>query len=264
MSLREHLSELRHRLLWSIGAVIVGAILGYVFSDHLLQLLETPYCSLPEKIRGVGDCQLFFLHPLDAFSVKINLALVTGLILSSPVWLYQLWAFVAPGLRSKERRWGIAFVASSIALFALGATFAFLVLHPALDFLLGALGPHVKSLLGVEQYLGFLGTLLLIFGASFEFPLLLVLLNFSGILPFTRLQSFWRATVVGVFAFAAVATPSQDPLSMLALAVPMCALYAGALGIAWLHDRNKARRLALDPIASLGADEPTPRAALHD
>ncbi len=262
MSLRDHLTELRTRLIWSLLAIVIGGIVGYVVSDHVLQLLETPYCSLPQSIRGPGDCQLFFLHPLDAFSVKLNLALVTGLIISSPVWLYQLWAFVAPGLRTKERRWGVAFVGCSILLFAVGASFAFLVLHPALDFLLGALGSHVKSLLGVQEYLAFLGTLLLIFGASFEFPLLLVLLNMSGILPFTRLLSFWRATIVGVFAFAAVATPTQDPFSMLALALPMCALYAGALGIAWLHDRGKAKRLAADPVASLADDEATPRSAL--
>ena len=268
MSLREHLAELRTRLLWSLLAIIIGMIVGYIIFDPLLKGLEKPYCDLPESVRtpalaGTG-CHLYFTHPIDGFSARLNIAMVAGMILSSPVWLYQLWAFIAPGLRKGERRWGVGFVAASILLFATGATFAFLVLHPALDFLLSASGPSVTSLLGVQEYLGFLGTLLLIFGASFEFPLLLILLNFAGILPFRRLKSFWRATVVGVFAFAAVATPTQDPFSMLALAVPMCLLYAGALGIAWLHDRNKAKKAALDPIASLGVDEPTPRAALHD
>ncbi|MDQ1727675.1 MAG: sec-independent protein translocase protein TatC [Frankiaceae bacterium] len=266
MSLRDHLAELRTRLVWSLLAVFVGGIAGYIFFGPILNVLEKPYCDIPEVVRAVTaadtGCHLYFTHPLAGFSARLNIAMVAGLIGSSPVWLYQLWAFVAPGLRKKERRWGLGFVAASILLFALGATFAFLVLHPALNFLLSASGPTVTSLINVQDYLGFLGTLLLIFGASFEFPLLLVLLNMSGILPFKRLLSFWRATIVGVFAFAAVATPTQDPFSMLALALPMCVLYAGALGIAWSHDRRKAKRLAADPVASLDDDEATPRSAL--
>ncbi|MDQ1683130.1 MAG: sec-independent protein translocase protein TatC [Frankiaceae bacterium] len=266
MSLRDHLAELRNRLLWSLLAVVIGIVVGYIFYDPLLTGLEKPYCDLPDVVRARAlantGCHLYFTHPLDGFSARLNIAMVSGLIISSPVWLYQLWAFVAPGLRKGERRWGVAFVAASIVLFAAGATFAFLVLHPALDFLLSASGPSVTSLLGVQEYLGFLGTLLLIFGASFEFPLLLVLLNVAGILTFVRMRSFWRATVMGVFVFAAVATPTQDPFSMLALAVPMCALYGVALSLAWLHDRGVAKRRAADPIASLDPDEATPRTSL--
>jgi sec-independent protein translocase protein TatC len=264
MSLRDHLAELRGRLLWSLGAVTVGTVAGYLLSDRVIGLLETPYCSLPATMRDNtgGTCTLAFFHPLDAFSLQLNLSLIVGLIISSPIWLYQLWAFIAPGLRSTEKRWGVAFVVSSIALFAAGAYVAFLILHPALQFLLGALSQHVRPVVGAQEYLGFMGTLLLIFGASFEFPLLLVLLNASGILPFRRMLHFWRGTVMGVFVFAAVATPTQDPFSMLALAVPMCGLYAGALAFAWVHDRRKARRQAEDPLASLSPDEasPLPRA----
>jgi sec-independent protein translocase protein TatC len=265
MSLRDHLVELRNRLLKALAAIAIGTVIGYLLSDRVVGVLEKPYCSLPAGIRNPvtnGTCDLAFFHPLDAFSVQLNLSLIVGLIISSPIWLYQLWAFVSPGLRSVERRWGIAFVVSSILLFAAGAYIAFLILNPALRFLLGALAGHVQSYLGLQEYLGFLGTLLLIFGASFEFPLLLVLLNAAGILPFRRMLNFWRGTVMGVFVFAAIATPTQDPFSMLALALPMCGLYGAALGIAWLHDRNKARRIAEDPLASLSPDEvsPLPRA----
>ncbi|MCU1676144.1 MAG: preprotein translocase subunit TatC [Frankiales bacterium] len=268
MLLRDHLAELRTRLVWALLAVVVGTVVGYIFFEETLRILEKPYCDLPPTVRASSltdvGCHLFFTHPIDGFSARLNIALTSGVLFSSPIWLYQLWAFVAPGLRKNEKRWGLAFVASSILLFAAGASIAFLILHPALDFLLSASGPSVTSLLGVQEYLGFLGTLLLIFGASFEFPLLLVLLNASGILPFRRMTAFWRGTVMAVFVFAAIATPTQDPFSMLALAFPMCGLYAGALGIAWLHDRRKAKRRAADPLANLSPDEASPLPAPGD
>lgn len=258
MSLRDHLAELRTRILWSLLAIAAGTIVGLIVAPKVLDALKKPYCDLPASIRGADECALVFLDITGAFSVQLNLGLVVGLVLASPVWLYQLWAFVAPGLRATERKWGVIFVATSIVLFAAGAYVSFLVLEPALEFLLGALGGSAESLLDLQKYLGFLGTLMLLFGASFEFPLLLVLLNFARVLSYERMVSFWRGTVVAVFAFAAVATPTQDPFSMLALAFPMCALYAGALGVAWVHDRALAKRDAADPLRSLSPDEASP------
>jgi sec-independent protein translocase protein TatC len=242
MSLAEHLSELRHRLVISAIAVTVATIVAFIFHGSILHVLTHPYCQLPHNYRIVSTrCTLFVSGVLDPFTITLKLSLYAGLVLSSPVWLYQMWKFITPGLYSHERRYAYSFVGASTFLFLLGGLFAWLTLEKGLRFLLGFATGGLTSLLSFNSYLSFVTAMILVFAVSFEFPLLVVMLNLVGVLTFERLRRWTRGTIFGIFVFAAVATPSQDPFTMLALAVPMCVLYGGAMLFAYLHDRRKAR-----------------------
>lgn len=195
---------------------------------------------------------------LDPFTVTLKLALYAGIAASSPIWLWQAWRFVTPGLYQHERRWATAFVASSIGLFVLGGFFAYLTLSKGLRFLLGFATGGLSSLLTFDNYLSFVLAMILVFAFSFEFPLVVVMLNMVGVLPFDRLKRWTRGIIFGIFVFAAVATPSQDPFTMLALAIPICLLYGVALGVAFVHDRRAARRGDTSTYAHLADDELSP------
>jgi sec-independent protein translocase protein TatC len=199
--------------------------------------------------------------------VTLRLSLYAGLLLSSPVWLYQLWRFVTPGLYDKERRWALTFVASSVGLFAAGAVVAYITLQNGLRFLLGFQGGGLASLLNFNSYLSYVVAMMLVFAVSFELPLFIVMLNFAGVLTYDRLRRSTRGIIFGIFAFAALVTPSQDPFTMIALALPMCVLFLGAMLVARVHDRRAAARgdrsayahLSDDEISPLDDDEPVVR-----
>jgi sec-independent protein translocase protein TatC len=259
MPLAEHLRELRRRLVIASAAIVAGTIVAFVFHAHILHVLTRPYCSLPASYRLVpGRCTLVVTGVLDAFTVTLRLSLYAGLLLSSPVWLWQLWRFITPGLYQNERRWALTFVASSVGLFGLGGLFAYVTLSRGLRFLLGFATGGIGSLLSFNSYLSYVVAMVLVFAVSFELPLLVVMLNFVGVLSHQRLMRWTRGVVFGIFAFAAVATPSQDPFTMLALAIPMCLLYALAVGIAFVHDRRVARRGDTSPYAHLADDQLSP------
>jgi len=260
MSLVGHLQELRRRLLISLMALIVVTLVVAVAAYHpIFHLLRQPYCDLPANKRtgGIG-CQLIFTHPTDAFFVRLKVSLIAGVLLSAPVWLSQLWGFITPGLHQHERRWATTFLLASLTLFAMGATVAYLVLRPALNVLLGFGGDGVVALLEVTQYLSFITTILLIFGVSFEFPLVIVLLNLAGVLSSARLRSSRRVAIFLLFLFAGVATPTQDPVTMLALAVPLCLLFEASVLVTRWNDRRRARLEAESEWAGLADDQPTP------
>lgn len=263
MSLVGHLQELRRRLLVSLVALIVVTLVVAVVAYHpIFHLLRQPYCDLPADKRtgGVG-CQLIFTHPTDAFFVRLKVSLIAGVLLSAPVWLSQLWGFITPGLHQHERRWATTFLLASLTLFAMGATVAYLVLGPALNVLLGFGGDGVVALLEVTQYLSFITTILLIFGVSFEFPLVIVLLNLAGVLSSARLRSSRRVAIFLLFLFAGVATPTQDPVTMLALAVPLCLLFEASVLITRWNDRRRARLEAESEWAGLADDQTSPTPA---
>jgi sec-independent protein translocase protein TatC len=242
MALTEHLTELRHRLLVSGVSVILATIVAFIFHGSILHVLTHPYCQLPHSYRIVGSrCTLFVSGVLDPFTITLKLSLYAGLVLSAPVWLYQMWKFITPGLYTHERRYAYSFVAASTFLFLLGGLFAWLTLEKGLRFLLGFATGGLTSLLSFNSYLSFVTAMILVFAVSFEFPLLVVMLNLVGVLTYERLRRWTRGTLFGIFVFAAVATPSQDPFTMLALAVPMSALFALSLLFAKFHDRRKAR-----------------------
>ena len=259
MTLAEHLHELRRRLVISALAVVAGTGVMFGFHHWLLRILTHPYCHLPASYRyDKTHCTLIVTGVLDAFTVTLKLSLYAGLIVSSPIWLWQLWRFITPGLYANERRYAVAFVGTSVALFTTGAVIAYFTLATGLRFLLGFATGGITSLLTFDSYLSYVVAIVLVFAVSFEFPLLIVMLNLAGVLTYARLRRWSRVIVFAVFVFAAVATPSQDPFTMLALAVPMCGLYGLAVGFAFLHDRRVARRGDTSPYAHLADDQLSP------
>ncbi|MDP8975166.1 MAG: twin-arginine translocase subunit TatC [Actinomycetota bacterium] len=229
MSLVDHLTELRRRLLISIVAVAAGAVVAFAAYNQILDFLIGPYCELPQPPRPPGPCSLFITDPLEGFATRLKVATYAGLFLASPVVLYQLWRFITPGLNPNEKRYAVPFVVSSIALFCVGVLIAKLTFPRALDFLVGVGGPDITAIFSPTKYLRLITLMVLAFGVAFEFPVLLVFLQLAGVLSSRRLASWRRAAVVVIFVVAAVITPSQDPYSLLAMAGPMYLFYEGSI-----------------------------------
>ncbi|HEX6754853.1 MAG TPA: twin-arginine translocase subunit TatC [Mycobacteriales bacterium] len=261
MSLRDHIAELRSRLLKALFFVAVGAVVGWILYPQIIDFLKQPYCDLPADRRfqnGSGGCQLIFTSPLDGFMLRLKIGAISGIVLAAPFWLYQLWAFVTPGLHRRERRWTVTFVAVSSLLFVSGAFLAYLTIENALALLVNLAGNSTLAVLDIVKYMSFVTSMLLVFGVAFELPLLVVMLNLVGVLSAARLRRWQRLAVFGIFVFAAIATPSQDPLSMLMLAIPMALLFEVAVLLATIHDRRKARREALESYSDLPDDVASP------
>jgi sec-independent protein translocase protein TatC len=240
MTLIEHVRELRNRLFWASLGLLAGLIVGFLLSQWVFHLLEGPYCALPSSIVD-GKCKFLVLGVGDTLVLRLKIALWIGLIVGAPVWLYQLWAFIAPGLHRHERKWAYLFVAIAAPLFAAGAVMAYLVVGHSLAFIMeaGVLGEPTQ--LEVTSYIGFVTTMILLFGVAFEFPLILLMLNFTGVVRAKKLLSWWRVVIFLSFAFAAVATPDPGPFGMTLLAACMSALYFIAVGVAFINDKRKGR-----------------------
>jgi len=269
MTLIEHLYELRYRLSLAVLGVLVSGIAGFLWFQFevfglpsLGTLLTRPYCELPAPPRADigtdGKCQLLATAPFEAFMLQLKVGLSAGIVLSCPLWLYQLWAFITPGLYERERRFALSFVGIAAALFVGGASLAYYVVAKGLEVLLGFGGGQVVTALTGDRYFSFIMAMLLIFGVSFELPVLVIMLNRAGVVSYARLRSWLRGIIFGLFVFAAVATPSQDPISMLALAGALTVLFLVALVVARYHDRGVARRRAAEGWDSWSDDEASP------
>ncbi|GAA1793721.1 twin-arginine translocase subunit TatC [Luedemannella flava] len=260
MSLMDHIRELRSRLFKASLAVVIGMAIGLVFAERVVEFLTSPYCDFAVAHSATKECTFGQSQMLESFMVNLKVALYIGLLMAAPVWLYQLWAFVAPGLHKRERRYTYAFVVVAAPLFALGVVLAFVVVERSLPFFLG-LGTEYTSIVNIGGYFDFVTSMMLYFGIGFLFPLLVAALNMAGIVSAKRLLGWWRVAVFLMFVFAAIVTPTPDPFNMSILAICMSVLYFAAVGFAFLNDRRRGRNsmygdLADDEISSI--DDPTP------
>jgi sec-independent protein translocase protein TatC len=238
MSLGEHLAELRTRLIRVAIAVALGAVVGWMAFEPALDLLTRPYCRLPAAYRQEGECVLIVTRVLEAFSVRVRVAVVIGVFLAAPVLFHQLWRFITPGLTSRERRYTLPFVLGSVLMFALGAGFAFVAVPQGLAVLLRMGGGQVATLISAGEYVSFILTVVVVFGLVFELPLLIVFLGLLGIVDTSQLRRFRPYAIVLVCIVAAIATPA-DIVTMLMMAVPMAVLYEAAIGATWLIERTR-------------------------
>jgi sec-independent protein translocase protein TatC len=225
MTVFEHLGELRRRLVISIVAVVVAGVVVFILAPNITNFLVTFYRDATNGKRNA----LIFTGPLDAFATRLKIATYGGIVLASPVWLFQLWRFITPGLNPKEKKYAIPFVLSSIFLFVLGGCVALLTLEPALNFLLQIGGSDVQPLLTYDKYVSLVALMIVAFGLSFEFPVILMFLLLARVLTTAQLRAWRRYAGVIIVAFAAVITPSQDPYSLFAMAIPMYIFYEACI-----------------------------------
>ena len=243
----EHLRELRNRLIKAVLGIILGMVIGWFLYARAFSFIVGPFCRIPIQNRvgcGPDGHPLVVTGVFDPFFVKLKVAFVVGIIVSSPIWFYQLWAFIAPGLYRREKRWTFAFVGAAVPLFALGGLFAYLAMSRGLRFLLGLTPVDVRPLITIDTYFGYAMAMLFIFGLAFELPLVLVILNLAGVVSHAFIRKHRRVMIFLVFVFAGAATPSPDPFSMLLLAIPCVILVELAELFVWLNDRRRARREA--------------------
>ena len=243
MTLMEHLRELRSRLLKAVIAIIAASIVCAFFYDELFHLLTDPFQDTVDRLAEERDLEasLTINDVAGPFVLQLKISLVAGLVISSPVWLWQLWAFVVPGLHRNERRWSMLFAAIASPLFMGGVLLGYYVLPKGIGILLDFTPADVANLIEVDRYLSFILRMLLVFGVAFEIPVFVVLLNLAGVVTGKALGRARPWIVLGTFVFAAVATPSTDPISMLFLAAPMTVLFMISEVIARLLDRRRAR-----------------------
>ncbi|MFD3452186.1 twin-arginine translocase subunit TatC [Streptomyces sp. NPDC058691] len=261
MPLVEHLRELRNRLSKALLAIIVVTVVAAFFYNEIIEfftkpVLESVGCasSFSELAKQTeGTCARITINGLlTPFTLALKVSLMAGVVLASPIWLYQLWAFLAPGLHRHEKKYALSFVAAGFPLFLGGGFFAYKVLPTTARVLIGFTPGGIDNLLPLDDLLDLVTRMVVVFGLAFEMPLLLVLLNFGGVVTGRRMLGWWRAMIIGITVFAAVATPSTDPLTMMALAGPIWVLYFLAVAVSLLNDRRKRRA---NPDADLDDDE---------
>jgi sec-independent protein translocase protein TatC len=244
MPLLEHLRELRKRVVRSAAAIGVFAIVGWVYYTQIITTLAEPVCDLKTaRETGADNCgALYISGVLGPLNLHIKVALLTGILLAAPFWLYQLWAFIAPALHRKERRNSILFIVAATPFFSVGAYFGYSILPLAIKVLFGFTPDSLNNLVRFDDYLDFVTRTIFFFGLGFELPVFLVALNLIGAISGKGILRPWRIWIFLITLFVAGFTPSPDPLSMIALAVPLILLYFMAGGIALLNDRRRRKK----------------------
>ena len=259
MSLIEHLRELRSRLFKASVAIVIGTVAAWGFYPQIFDILSQPVNEIVEKAQANGrDVRLVLGGVADAFILQIKVSVVTSLLVTCPIWIYQVWRFITPGLYRKEKLRAYLFAAVATPLFVGGAVLAYLLLPLGLSILFGFTPLGVGNYVPVDRYLSFFLRMVLVFGISFLTPLFIVMLNIFDMLEAKAITSRWRVVVLGVFAFSAVATPTGDPVNMTLLAAPVLLLISIATFIAWLNDKRRARKRQDDPVLGLSDDEASP------
>lgn len=243
MALADHLRELRARLLAVSVALVVGIVVAWFFYDALFSLIRDPYDAARERLTGRGvETEPVISGVASPLLLRLKISALAAVIATSPFWLYQIWAFIVPGLHAHEKRWTQLFSIVAGPLFLAGVGVAYYVLPRGMEVLIGFTPADVQSLIEFDKYLSFIIRMMLVFGVAFEIPVFVVMLNLAGIVRGRTLGTYRPWIVVGTFIFAAVATPSTDPFSMIMLAIPMSVLFMISEGIARLVDRRRASR----------------------
>jgi sec-independent protein translocase protein TatC len=232
MTLAGHLVELRQRVIVAVLAISVMALVGWFLYPQILNLLKRPYC-----LAYPNHCDLYVTAPLDGLALRFKIAGFSGLVLASPVVLWELWRFITPGLKPTEKRYAIPFIVSSIVLFLAGAALAYFSFEHALIFLKDIGGPSLITIYNPNQYLSLIILVMVLFGVTFEFPVLLVALEFARVVTSRQLLGWWRWAVIAIAVVAAVFTPSGDPISMLVMMVPLVFFYFAAIAIGRIAGR---------------------------
>lgn len=241
MSLGQHLVELRKRLMWAGLSLVLGAVAGWFIAEPIWQLLQQPIERVAEAYGR--EAQLVYPTITSSFDLQMQIAIYVGIFISSPVWLYQIFAFVVPGLKRREKRYVFGFFFSAVPLFIAGCAAGWYVMPNIVTLLASFAAEGTASLYAAKEYLHFVVRLMLAVGIGFVLPVFLVILNFMGVVSAKGLLAAWRWAILLVILFAAITTPAADVFSMFLLAVPMIALYFAAVGVAFWHDRVAARRL---------------------
>lgn len=242
MTLLEHLEELRGRLVRVAAAVVLGTVVGYVVFPTLLDLLIEPYCAVVADLSAARECNLIILRPLEAFSVRVKVAMLVGFFLGGPVIFWQLWRFVSPGLTDRERSLAAPFVVLSQVLFGLGIAFAWFVLPNALGVLTSLGGPRIVPNLTAAEYISFILTTSVAFGVVFLLPIVLTFLALIDVLTAEAMRTARPYAVVAVSIVAAVVTPTTDPVTMLLMMAPMLVFYELSILFAVLFERRRRKR----------------------
>jgi sec-independent protein translocase protein TatC len=248
MTLFEHLRELRYRLIVSVLAILVGMIVAWFFRYDLLAILQRPYFQAIEALKVKhpdATTSLVNINLTSPLALSLKVSALAGAIATAPFWLYQLWAFIVPGLLAKEKKWALIFIAAATPMFVGGVVVAYIVLPKAITVLLSFTQSGVTNLQDINAYLSFLLRLMVVFGLGFLIPLVVLMLNIVGVIKAKQMAKYRSLVIFGTFVFGAVATPSTDPFSMLAVAAPMALLFLAAEVIAHILDRRKARSAAL-------------------
>lgn len=240
MSLGEHLIELRKRLFISAIAIVVGLIAGWFLSDFVWDALRVPIQQI--AVEQGREANINYGDITSAFDLKLQIAFFISILIASPVWLYQVWAFLAPGLTGKERRYGVGFILAAVPLFLLGAYAGWLVLPNIVRLMTSFAPAEDAAFIAARSYLDFTMKLMLVVGIAFVLPVLIVLLNFVGVLSAKAIIKGWRVAVLVIVLFTAIATPAADVVSMFVLAIPMILLYFAAAFVAYLNDRRVLKR----------------------
>jgi sec-independent protein translocase protein TatC len=259
MPLMDHLRELRSRIFKALLAVVIAGVISWIYYEQIFDFIVGPIEDVKDKLEAQGtEVDLILTGVTAAFMLQVKISLLAGFILASPVWIYQLWAFVTPGLHKHERRYALVFMIFAVPLFLVGVAVAIWIMPKGLGILIGFAPEQVNQFLTVDGYLSFVIRMVTVFGLGFLMPVLIVGLNFMGILPASAIRRTWRWTVIGVFLFAAIATPTPDPFSMLLLASPLLLLILIAFGICLLNDRRRRRQSDQLDYAALSDDEASP------
>jgi sec-independent protein translocase protein TatC len=246
MTLGEHLRELRSRLVKAGLAVLIFGIVGFVFRNQIIGWLTDSMFDAAARVGVEDNTRAQYTKPTDALFVPLRIAMLCGFVFGAPVWIYQLWSFITPALYRTEKRWALAAVAAAVPMFGAGVLLGIWIMPRAWEFLLSFTPPEVSSFIIFDEYLSFFIRIVLVFGIGFLLPVFVVLLNAIGILRHETLSSARRWVIVGIFVFAGVATPTGDPITLMALAMPMWILFEMAVVVCRVMDKRRAPALSPD------------------